>query len=131
LEVDTCSPPGHCVEAGAKAAHHAQRLATEKLLVEVVLFPEADAISNIVSDAVRNVFQRRLVDRVPRLWIEIARDERFPRRDQIERSTLGADWANCLLIAVQSPVQLSYFVAVGENLSFAHCPNDSLAGVLL
>jgi hypothetical protein len=95
------------------------------------MFPEADAISNIVSDAVRNVFQRRLVDRVPRLWIEMARDGRFPPRDQIEPSTLGADWANCLLIAVQSPVQLSYFVAVGENLSFAHCPNDSLAGVLL
>jgi hypothetical protein len=32
---------------------------------------------------------------------------------------------------VQSPVQLSYFVAVGETLSFAHCPNDNLAGVLL
>jgi hypothetical protein len=44
---------------------------------------------------------------------------------------LGADWANCLVIAVQSPVQLSYFVAVGEKLSFAHCPNDNLAGVLL
>jgi hypothetical protein len=41
------------------------------------------------------------------------------------------DWANCLVIAVQSPVQLSYLVAVGENLSFAHCPSDSLAGVLL
>jgi hypothetical protein len=44
---------------------------------------------------------------------------------------LGEDWANCLVIAVRSPVRLSYLVAVGENLSFAHCPNDSLAGVLL
>jgi hypothetical protein len=95
------------------------------------MFPEADAISNIVSDTVKIMFKRRLVDRVLRLWTEMARDGRFPRRDQIEPSTLGADWANCLLIAVQSPVQLSYFVAVGENLSFAHCPNDSLAGVLL
>jgi hypothetical protein len=44
---------------------------------------------------------------------------------------LGVDWANCLVIAVQSPVELSYFVAVGDNLSFAHSPNESLAGVLL
>jgi hypothetical protein len=35
------------------------------------------------------------------------------------------------VIAVQSPVEFSYFLAVGENLSFVHCPNDSLAGVLL
>jgi hypothetical protein len=35
------------------------------------------------------------------------------------------------VIAVQSPVEFSHFVAIGENLSFAHCPNDSLAGVLL
>ena len=44
---------------------------------------------------------------------------------------LGQDWANCLLIAVQSPVQFSYFVDVGENLSFAYSPDASLAGVLL
>jgi hypothetical protein len=94
------------------------------------MFPEADAISNIVSDTVKIMFKRRLVDRVLRLWTEMGQG-RFPRRDQIEASTLGADWANCLLIAVRSPVQLSYFVAVGETLSFAHCPNDSLAGVLL
>jgi hypothetical protein len=61
----------------------------------------------------------------------MAQSGRFPRRDQIEPSMLGADWANCLVIAVQSPVQRSYFVAVGQNLSFAHCPSDSLAGVLL
>jgi hypothetical protein len=61
----------------------------------------------------------------------MAREGRFPRRDQIEPSVLGADWANCLVIAVQSPVERSYFVAVGENLSFARCPNDSLAGMLL
>ena len=95
------------------------------------MFPETDEISNILSDTVMVLFKRRLVDRVLRLWIEISRGGQFPRRDQIEPSTLGADWTNCLLIAVQSPVQLSYFVAVGENLSFAHCPNDSLAGVLL
>ena len=95
------------------------------------MYPQADAISNIVSDTVKLMFKRRLVDRVQRLWTDMADGGRFPRRDQIEPSVLGADWANCLVIAVQSPVQRSYFVAVGENLSFAHCPNDSLAGVLL
>ena len=96
-----------------------------------VMFPMSDTISDIVSDTVKVVFKRRLVDRVLRLWTEKAREGRFPRRDQIDPSMLGADWANCLMIAVQSPVGRSYFVAVGENLSFAHCPGDSLAGVLL
>jgi len=44
---------------------------------------------------------------------------------------LGEDWANCVVIAVQSPVQLSYFVTVGENLSRTRCPYNSLAGLLL
>ena len=95
------------------------------------MFPEAETLSNIVADTIKIVFKRRLVDRILRLWTEMTRDGRFPRRDQIEPSMLGEDWANCLVIAVQSPVQLSYLVAVGKNLSFAHCPNDSLAGVLL
>jgi hypothetical protein len=95
------------------------------------MFPEADAISNIVSDAVKNLFKRRLVDRVLQHWTEMAHGESFPRRDQIEPSALGANWANCLLIAVQSPVRLSYFVVVGNNLLAAHCPNDNLAGVIL
>src|SRR6266704_2963847 len=77
------------------------------------------------------VFQRRLVDRVLRLWKEMAHREPFPRRDQIEPAMLGVDWLNCLVIAVKSPVRLSTFVYVGENLSFTRCPNDSLAGVLL
>ena len=44
---------------------------------------------------------------------------------------LGADWANCLLIAVRSPIQLSHFVSVGNNLSGMRCPHNDLAGVLL
>jgi hypothetical protein len=95
------------------------------------MFPETDEMSNIISDTVTVLFKRRLVDRVLRLWAEMARDGRFPRRDQIEPSMLGEDWANCLVIAVQSPVQLSYFVAVGNNLSGARCPNNALSGVLL
>ena len=77
------------------------------------------------------LIERRLVDRVLRLWKELAVGGRFPRRDQIEPSMLGEDWANFLMIAVQSPVQLSQFVAVGNNLSGARCPNNTLAGVLL
>ena len=75
--------------------------------------------------------ERRLVDRVLRLWRELAHGGGFPRRDQIEPSMLGEDWANCLVIAVQSPVQLSHFLAVGDNLSGVRLPNDNLAGVLL
>jgi hypothetical protein len=98
---------------------------------EIIMFPETDELSNIISDTMKVVFKRRLVDRVLRLWTEMARGRGFPRCDQIEPSKLGVDWTNCLVIAVQSPVQLSYLVAVGGNLSFAHCPADSLEGVLL
>jgi hypothetical protein len=75
--------------------------------------------------------ERRLVDRVVRLWKEMARGGLFPRLEQIEPSMLCEDWANCLVIAVQSPVTLSHFVDVGDNLSMMRCPNNSLAGVLL
>ena len=95
------------------------------------MFPETDELSKIISDIIKIVFKRRLVDRVLRLWIEMARGQGFPSRDQIEPSKLGVDWRNCLVIGVQFPVQLSYLVAVGENLSFAHCHVDSLADVLL
>jgi hypothetical protein len=95
------------------------------------MFPETDELPYILSDTVMLLFKRRLVDRVLRLWIESTRDGQFPRRDQIDPSMLGEDRANCLVIAVQSPVEFSYLVAIGANLSFVHCPNDSLAGVLL
>ena len=95
------------------------------------MYPEADAISNIVSDTMNIVFKRRLVDRVLRLWAEVARDGHFPRRDQIKPLMLDEDWANCLVLAVQSPVQLSHFVTLGDNLAGAHGPNDTLAGILL
>jgi hypothetical protein len=125
---------GPLVEAGrktGKAARDARRPATEKPLVDAAMFPEAETLSNIVSDTIKIVFKRRLVDRVLRLWKELAHGGRFPRRDQIEPSILGADWANCLIIAVQSLVQLSHFVAVGDNLSGVRCPNNNLSGVLL
>jgi len=94
------------------------------------MFPATDGISSIISDTMKVVFQRRLVDRVLRLWKEMAHPEPFPRRDQIEPATLGVDWLNCLVIAVKSPVRLSTFVYVGENLSLTRCPDERLAGVL-
>jgi hypothetical protein len=75
--------------------------------------------------------ERRLVWRVLRYWTEIADRGRFPRRDQIDPWMLGEDGANCLLITVQSPIELSHFVAVGVNLAVALCPTDTLAGMLL
>jgi hypothetical protein len=102
-----------------------------ELLVEVVMFPETDELSYIFSNTAMVLFKRQLVDRVLRVWLEFVREGQFPSREQIELSMLGEDQANCLVIAVQSPVEFSHFVSIGENLSFAHCPNDSLAGVLL
>ena len=87
------------------------------------MFPETDELSYIFSDTTKVLFKRRLVDRVLRVWIEMACAGQFPRRDQIELSMLGEDRANCLVIAVQSPIEFSHVVAIGENLSFAHCPN--------
>jgi hypothetical protein len=75
--------------------------------------------------------KQRLVNRVLRLWKELAQEATFPRRDQIDPSVLGEDWANCLVIAVQSPVKLSNFLEVGRNFSGARWPNNTLAGVLL
>ena len=75
--------------------------------------------------------ERRLVWRVLRRWEEIADSGRFPRRDEIELWFLGEDGANCLLIAVESPIELSHFVVVGVNLAIALCPTDTLAGMLL
>jgi hypothetical protein len=75
--------------------------------------------------------ERRLVWRVRRYWRGITRGGRFPRRDEINPHMLGEDGANCLLIAVESPIELSHFVMVGVNLAVTLCPTDTLAGVLL
>jgi hypothetical protein len=75
--------------------------------------------------------ERRLVWRVLRRWTEISDDKRFPHRDQIDPWMRGEDGANCLLIAVEAPIELSHFVVVGVNLAIALCPTDTLAGVLL
>src|SRR5437879_4110003 len=57
-------------------AMHTKR--DKKPLFEIVMFPETDELSNIISDTVKVVFKRRLVDRVLRLWTEMARGQGFP-----------------------------------------------------
>jgi hypothetical protein len=75
--------------------------------------------------------ERRLVERVLGHWKKVAAGQRFPRLSEIDPWIVGADWANCVVIAVQSPVELSYFAAVGKNLAVALCTRDTLAGLLL
>jgi hypothetical protein len=74
---------------------------------------------------------RRLVWRVLRRWKEIAESGRFPLRDEVGPWLQGEDGTNCLLIAVESPIELSHFVVVGVNLAVALCSTDTLAGLLL
>ena len=75
--------------------------------------------------------ERRLVWRILRRWQEIRGSGRFPRRDEIDLWLQGDDGPNCLLIAVESPIELSHFVMVGVNLAIALCPTDTLAGLIL
>jgi hypothetical protein len=75
--------------------------------------------------------ERRLVWRVLRHWNEIKEGGRFPRVGEIDPWMFGEDGPNCLLIAVQAPIELSHFVSVGVNLAVALCKTDTLAGVLL
>ena len=83
------------------------------------------------TDAARSGVERRLVERVLRHWTKVAAGQRFPRLNEIDPWMVGDDWANCVVIAVQSPVELSYFVAAGKNLAVALCTRDTLAGLLL
>jgi hypothetical protein len=65
----------------------------------------------------------------PKGWT--AAGQRFPRLNEIDPWMVGDDWANCLMIAVQSPVELSYLAAAGKNLAVALCSGDTLPGLLL
>src|SRR5215472_1954093 len=75
--------------------------------------------------------ERRLVERVLGHWRKAAAGKRFPRLGEIDAWVVGDDWANCLVMAVQSPVELSHFVVAGEHLAVALCATDTLAGLLL
>jgi hypothetical protein len=86
--------------------------------------------------------ERRLVDRVLRHWAEIAMARGLPRLRDVDPWMLGEDWTNCLLVAVQSPPERSYFVMVGQNLlppdspslgsaAISLCPRETLAGIVV
>jgi hypothetical protein len=75
--------------------------------------------------------ERRLAWRVLHHWTDVAQGGRLPRRDEIEHWMVGEDGANCVLIGVESPIELSYFLSVGVNPAVALCSADTLAGVLL
>jgi hypothetical protein len=65
--------------------------------------------------------ERRLVERVLGHWKKVAAGQRLPRLNEIDPWMVGDDWANCVVIAVQSPVELSYFAAAGKTLAVALC----------
>jgi len=75
--------------------------------------------------------ERRLVGRVLGHWTKTVHARGFPRHDEIDPWMLGDDWANCLLIAVEEPVELSHFVSVGKNLAVALYCGTSLVGVFM
>src|SRR5215471_10876475 len=84
------------------------------------MFPETDGISNIISDTMKVVFQRRLVDRVLRLWKEMAHQEPFPRRHDLPgllrprfaRLPAGQEWIRTSSTRARS----TWFVALyAEN----------------
>jgi hypothetical protein len=86
--------------------------------------------------------ERRLVARVLRHWTEMATGRGLPRLIDIDPWMVGDDWANCLLVAVRSPIEDSGFVVVGDNLLSApsleldgatvgRCPQNTLAGAML
>jgi hypothetical protein len=85
--------------------------------------------------------ERRLVSRVLRHWDERSSD-RFPGRSDIDPWLVGADWANCLLLALDPVLEQSRFVMVGDNLHphasevlddkpITACPSDTFIHALL
>jgi hypothetical protein len=86
--------------------------------------------------------ERRLIDRVLSHWTEIAMARGLPRLRDVDPWMLGDDWTNCLLVAVQSPLEHSHFVTLGQNLlppsspslagaAIALCSTETLAGILV
>jgi hypothetical protein len=85
---------------------------------------------------------RRLVSRMLRHWNELAPNQGFPSRGQVDPFLVGDDWANCMLIGLRPQMQKSTFVIVGGNLLpspgralegrwIADCPSDTLLGMTL
>ena len=83
----------------------------------------------------------RLVLRVSRHWNDLADYRLFPSRQQIDPWMMADDWANCALIELQSPLEESTLLAVGDKLlpepgceldgkPLCHCPCDALLGIV-
>ena len=82
--------------------------------------------------------ERRLTARVHRVWKKAAGTQSFPRRSQIDPAVLGADWANCLMIDIDSNPAHSRYSYVGSALrDFSwpifdrQCISECLEGTLL
>jgi hypothetical protein len=85
--------------------------------------------------------EQRLVSRVLRHWTERCAGKRFPSKDAVDGSLLGADARNCIVVRIDPELERSTFVSVGENLfrpgdsldgrSIAACPRGTLLGVTL
>jgi hypothetical protein len=58
----------------------------------------------------------RLTMRVLAYWREICGEREFPQRADVVSDGLGADWSNCLLIAVDALPERSSFLYVGSEL---------------
>ena len=59
--------------------------------------------------------ERRVIMRVYNAWKNIA-GSGFPKRSQIDPAAFGADWSNCLIIALDSVPSRSQFSYLGSAL---------------
>ncbi len=73
--------------------------------------------------------ERRLVERVLRLWQEMATGQRWPTMANLDPWMVGDDWANCALVRLGADLWQSSFIFVGDRL--APAPDQSLDGLPL
>src|ERR1700722_13671011 len=59
---------------------------------------------------------RRLIMRVLKLWKGMAREDRFPRRSQIDPNMFGQDWANCFIVDLDPNFSGSRLAFVGGTV---------------
>src|SRR4029077_20830636 len=70
-----------------------------------------------VSSMIDTLFdERRLTSRVLRHWEEMAIGRRLPSRESIDPWLIGDDWSHCFLVSLDSDLQNSMFLAVGNDL---------------
>jgi len=100
-------------------------------LTDYQFFSERLPLSEPLKWASRMEDERRLIGRVLDHWTKTVHARGFPRHDEIDPWMLGDDWENCLLIAVEEPVELSRFVSAGKNLTVALCSGTSLVAVFM